>query len=122
MQGTPLVAHTRGSQDLPHPPIYCALEITDSQPIRFVSFLSRDVKACTQWAHRLYFPEARFWTMFGLPNHRKSMQYRSPASAFNRPEAAARPMSGGMAPGKAPTRTHNGASLFSGVYNSTHRR
>ena len=31
MRGTPLDAHTRGSQDLPHPPIYYVLEITDSQ-------------------------------------------------------------------------------------------
>jgi hypothetical protein len=32
MQGTPLDAHTRGPQDLPHPPIYYVLEITDSKP------------------------------------------------------------------------------------------
>jgi hypothetical protein len=40
-------------------------QLTDSQSIRFVSFLSRDVKACTQSAHRLHFPEARFWITSG---------------------------------------------------------
>ena len=44
------------------------------------------------------------------------MAYRIPASIFNRSEAAAQPISGGMAPGNAPTRTHTDVFRFSGVY------
>ena len=40
----------------------CGPGATISQSTRFISFLSRDVKACTQSAHRLHFPEERLWT------------------------------------------------------------
>jgi hypothetical protein len=43
MQGTPLDAHTRGPQDLPHPPIYYVLEITDSQPAVFGARTPRSI-------------------------------------------------------------------------------
>jgi hypothetical protein len=38
------------------------------------------------------------------------------ASKLNLPEAAAHPISGGMAPRKAPTSVHSGVLLLSGVY------
>jgi len=38
------------------------------------------------------------------------------ASRLNLPDAAAHPISGGMAPGKAPTSVQSGVLLLRGVY------
>src|SRR6478609_4784142 len=47
---------------------------------------------------------------------KKRIAYSAHASLFNRPDAAAQPIRGGMAPGKAPTKTHTDVFRFSGVY------
>src|SRR6267154_3159818 len=47
---------------------------------------------------------------------RKSIEKSIHASKLSLPDAAAQPISGGIAPGKAPTSVHSGVLLLRGVY------